>query len=112
MAVRSSMRPRRRRSRFLLKEIVIEGEGRGDVGLAGKGDEADAVVGAVIDKFGEDLLGEVDAVDAAAANLEILGGHAAGEVDGDNDVHAAGLDLGFAFDEAGLGEGDDEKGEG
>jgi hypothetical protein len=43
-----------------------------------------------LDELAEDVLGGGDAVGAASAEFEILGGHAHGEVHGDHDVDAAG----------------------
>ena len=85
---------------------MVQGERRGNVGVLGESDEADAVIGAIVDEFGEDFLGQLD---AALALSKILRSHAAGHVDGHDDIDAAGLDLGLALDEAGLGQGDNEQ---
>ena len=88
---------------------MIERERRGDIGVAGEGDEADAVVGSFGDELFQHILGDGQSVDALSLELEILRAHAAGEVNRDHDVNAAGPDRSFAFAQLRPGQRDDEQ---
>ena len=83
---------------------MVQRQRRGDVSLLGEHDQPDPVVGPLVDEIAQDGLGHVEAVDALAAHHEILGDHAAGEVQRGHDVNAAGLHLRGALQEPGLGQ--------
>ena len=60
---------------------VVEGEGGDGVGEGGEADDADAVVGAVLEEAGDDVLGGVEAADALVGAGEVAGVHGFGEVE-------------------------------
>ena len=64
MAVPSSIMPIFSRSICSAEPVVVEGQRRERVGAAGKDDEADAVVGALVDEGLDDGLDGLQAVDA------------------------------------------------
>src|SRR6185436_9716795 len=94
---------------LLVEEIMIQRRRRGDVGIAGEYDEADAIVWSFLHETFENGACHFETVGAAAVHFEIFGHHTAGEVEGSDDIDAAGFDLGFAAGEPRLSEGDDEE---
>src|SRR5258705_13762055 len=88
---------------------MVERQRSGDVSLGGKSNQADAVARAVSNKATQNFLDHLKTVGRLAFQLKISGAHAAGEVDGDNNIDAAGCDFGFAFGDARLSQRDDTK---
>ena len=67
-----------------LEGVVVERQGALQKGVAGKGDQAEPVVGKVIGEIGYGQLGAFDAV-----RFHVLGQHALGAIDGEENVEAA-----------------------
>ena len=88
---------------------VVGGERSHRVGAAGEEDDADAVGGALFDERLDDGLDGLEAIDAVAPALVILGEHRGGKVDREDEVVALGADLAFVFDALRAGEGGDEQ---
>ena len=76
---------------------MIERGRAGDVGLAGKGNEPDAIAGPTLDEFLEHILAYIQAVGVSTKALKILGKHAVAEVHGHHNINTAGADALFAF---------------
>lgn len=92
--------------------FVIEGEGADEKWAAGEADDADAVVGAFGDEFGDDFFEGGAAIGAFAFVVKIHFSHGAAVVEGEHDVDAFGGIGQVAARGAGAGEGEAEEGEG
>src|SRR5206468_1641349 len=84
---------------ILQEEIVVQRQWGGDVSVGGKSDQTNAVVRAFADKLLQHVLGDHQPVDPLAPQLKIFRTHAAGKVDGQHDIDAAGGDFRLAFAE-------------
>ena len=73
--------------------IVLHGGHAHRIRAAGEGNRADAVVRAAFDEFLANGAGGGEAVNLLAGQFEILGGHRAGNIEGDQDFDAAELAL-------------------
>jgi hypothetical protein len=90
--------------------LVVEGERGEGVGAAGEDDHADAVARALRDEGLDDGFDGLQAVDALAVALVILGQHRAGEVDREHQVIALLFHLAPVLDDLRAGEGQREVG--
>ena len=93
----------------LLEPVVIERERADEIRRAGETDEADAVVGPRVDELRDDGFHDVEAVGGLAFEFEVERLHRARAVQGEDHVHAAGLDRRGAAAELRPGQRDDEK---
>ncbi len=93
----------------LVEKILIMREGADEIWSAGKGDHADAVVRALLDKFPHGIFHHLQAIGRLAVQREIQRLHGAGDIEREQDIDPAGLDLDRAFSETWAGKGDDEK---
>ena len=94
---------------ILQEEIVVQRQWGGDVGIGGKGNQTNAVVGAFGDKFLQHVFRDHQPVDPLPAQFKIFRTHAAGKVDGDDNIDAARCDFRLALAKLGPGERDDEQ---
>ena len=92
----------------LEQKRVIERGRAGDVGLAGKGNEPDAIAGPALDEFLEHILAYIQTVGVPTKALKILGKHAVAEVHGHHNINTAGADALFAFAPLRPGQSEDE----
>jgi hypothetical protein len=72
-----------------------ERQRRRDIGVRAKHHQPDAIRRALLDELPQNSARHFQPVHPLAANLKILRLHAAGEIKCDDNVHAAGFDLGF-----------------
>src|SRR5882724_13026022 len=94
---------------MLDQKIMVQSHRGGHVGLRTENYKANPVVGAFIDKPLENVAGHIEAVHAFASDFEILGNHAAGHVEGSDNIDPTGIDLGFTSRQPWLRQGDDEQ---
>ena len=88
---------------ILLQPVMVERERADQIGGAGKGDEADAVVGPFLDEFRDHRFDHLDAVDALVVDQEVERLHRAGDIEPEHDVDAVGGDFGAAVARAAAG---------
>ncbi len=86
---------------------MIESKRGGDVGLQSESNQTDAVAGAFADEASQNFLDHFQTVRRLTVNLKILRPHAAGQINGDNDVNATCGDPGLALRQAWLSQCDD-----
>ena len=87
---------------------MVERGWAGDVGLAGKGNEPDAIAGPALDEFLEHILAHVQTIGVAPEALEIFGEHAVAEVHEYHNINTAGAYALYAFAPLRSGQGEDE----
>src|ERR1700722_3179606 len=78
---------------ILQKPVVVQGERTHYVWGRSKSDEPDAVIGALVDEFGDDRLDDSYAVDAGVIDHEIARLHLTGHVQSENDVNSVRRDF-------------------
>ncbi|MEJ1966081.1 MAG: hypothetical protein WDO56_32825 [Gammaproteobacteria bacterium] len=76
-------------SRLLAQPVMVERQRREGIRLAGKHDDTDTIVGAVVDESGNHGSHRLQSIDHRIAALEVLGEHAVRQVDADHEVIAA-----------------------
>ena len=77
---------------ILLEPVVIERERADEIRRAGETNEADAVIGPLVDELRDDGFHDIDPAGGLAVELEVERVHRSRAVEGEDHVHAAGFD--------------------